>query len=102
MLQRDAVVMTRCTHVLRNLLQLACALLALLVDGVSFLGLCLRPSPSLAAETLFLRKQLALYEERNVTPRRATNLIRLALVWLSRWFDWRRALAIVQPETFAQ
>jgi hypothetical protein len=59
----------------------------------------LRPSPTLAAENLFLRKQLALYQERRVKPRRATNTTRIALIWLTRWFDWRRALAIVQPAT---
>src|SRR5207244_11568392 len=55
---------------------------------------------TLAAENLFLRKQLALYQERHVTPRRTTNATRLALVWLGRWFDWRQALTIVQPTTF--
>jgi hypothetical protein len=24
----------------------------------------------------------------------------LTLVWLSRWFDWRNALAVVTPKTF--
>jgi transposase InsO family protein len=43
---------------------------------------------------------LALYQERQVKPRRATNATRLALVWLGQWFDWRRALGIVKPETF--
>jgi transposase InsO family protein len=57
---------------------------------------------TLAAESLFLRKQLALYQERQVKPRRATDATRLALVWLGRWFDWRQALAIVQPETFTR
>jgi transposase InsO family protein len=77
-------------------------LLTLLDDGVRFLGLCLRPSPALAAEILFLRKQLALYEERTVTPRRATNTTRLVMIWLARWFDWRSALRIVTPETFTR
>ena len=54
---------------------------------------------ALAAENLFLRKQLALYQERQVTPRRATNMTRFALVWLARWFDWRQALTIVKPDT---
>jgi hypothetical protein len=44
------------------------------------LGLCLRPTPALAAENLYLRKQLALYAERQVKPRRATNATRLAMV----------------------
>jgi transposase InsO family protein len=68
-------------------------------DARRFLLLCLRPSPTLAAENFFLRKQLALYQERHVKPRRATNATRLALVWLSRFFDWRAALVIVKPTT---
>ena len=36
-------------------------LLALIADAARYLRLCLRPSPALAAENLFLRKQLALY-----------------------------------------
>src|SRR5919109_4569091 len=92
--------MTRYTRLLHHVLHLAGTLLTLLVDVVRFLRLCLRPSPVLAAENLFLRKQLAFYQEHHVKPRRATNAARLALVWLARWFDWRQALAIVQPTTF--
>src|SRR4029453_7024804 len=71
----------------------------LLGDSLQFLRLCLRFPTALAAENLFLRKQLALYQERHVTPRRAIDATRLALTWLSRWFDWRQALVIVQPAT---
>ena len=92
--------MTRVMHRLHTLMLLMGMLLTLLSDGMRFLFLCLRPSPALAAENLFLRKQLALYQERQVTPRRATDATRLALLWLSRWIDWRQALAVVQPETF--
>src|SRR5438093_3518173 len=92
--------MTRCTHLLRTLLQLTSTLLPLLYDGLRFLRLCLRPSPTLAAETLFLRKQLAMYQERNVKPKRTTSATRIVLIWLSRWFDWRQVLAVVQPGTF--
>ena len=67
-----------------------------------FLLPCLRPSSALAAENLFLRKQLTLYQERQTTPRRATNTMRVALVWLSRWFDWRQVLRVVQPETLTR
>src|SRR5215813_7071020 len=84
----------------RHVCQLAEILLRLVVDVVRYLGLCLRPSPSLAAENLFLRKQLALYQERQVRPRRATDAIRIALVWLGQRFDWRPVLGIVRPETF--
>jgi len=79
---------------------LTCTLLTLLVDAARFLRLGLRSPTALAAANLFLRTQLALYQERHVTPRRATDATRLALVWLGRWFDWRQALAVVQPATF--
>jgi putative transposase len=92
--------MTRFMRLRRNLLRLAGTLLMLLVDVLRFFLLCLRPNPTLAAENLFLRKQLVLYQERHVKPRRATNTTRIALIWLSRWFDWRQALAVVQPATF--
>jgi putative transposase len=81
-------------------LYLAGTLLMLLVDVVRFLRLCLRPAAVLAAENLFLRKQLAFYQERHIKPRRAADAARLTLVWLARWFDWRQALAVVQPATF--
>src|SRR5215510_10785900 len=84
----------------RSLNQLTSMMLTLHADTCRFLVLCLRPIPALAAENLYLRKQLALYEERQVKPRRTTNATRLAMVWLSYWFDWRSALCIVKPETF--
>jgi hypothetical protein len=74
-------------------------LLAVLCDAARFLMLSLRPSPALAAENLFLRKQLALYQERQVEPRRTNDTTRISLVWLSRLFDWRKALVIVLPAT---
>ena len=77
-------------------------LLGLIADAMRYLRLCLRPSPALAAENLFLRKELALYQERQVKPRQATNAIRVAMVWLSRWFNWRAALSIVTPQAFTR
>jgi hypothetical protein len=74
-------------------------LMAVLLDAMCFLVLGLRPAPALAAENLFLRKQLAQYQERQIKPRRANDATRVALVWLSWLFDWRRALVIVQPAT---
>jgi putative transposase len=94
--------MTSSPPLFRYLVQLPCILLTLRGDVVRFLQFCLRPPASLAAETLFLRKQLALYQERHVKPQRATNATRLALVWLDRWFDWRQALTIGQPATFTR
>ena len=91
--------MTPITHRLCTLMSLVCMLLTLLYDGLRFLCFCLRPSPALAAENLFLRKQLALYQERHVKPQRATHGTRLTLTWLAQRFNWRQALVIVQPAT---
>ena len=55
---------------------------------------------ALIAENLFLRKQLALFQERKVKPRRTTASFRIAMIALARCFDWREALVIVKPETF--
>ena len=91
--------MTRCPSLFRNLVALACTLLMLRIDAWRFLRLCLRPSPTLAAANPFLRKQLALYQERQIKPRRSMQATRMALAWLARWFDWRHALVLVQPAT---
>ena len=58
-----------------------------------------RPHIQLAAENLFLRKQLALYVERQAKPRRADDATRIALVVLSRLIEWRHLLIVVQPDT---
>jgi hypothetical protein len=52
------------------------------------------------AENLFLRRQLALYQERKARRRRPTPAAKLALVVLRRFFPWTGALAIVRPNTF--
>jgi putative transposase len=69
------------------------------MDVLRFLGASLRSRAALAAENLFLRKQLALYRERRVKPRRASDPLRLTLILLARCFAWREALTIVQPAT---
>ena len=74
-------------------------IIKLLGDLATFLWLVLRPQGALAAENLFLRKQLAMYQERKVNPRRPDTSIRIALVLLSRLFNWRNALVVVQPQT---
>src|SRR5437762_5262929 len=53
----------------------------------------------LSAENLFLRKQLALYVERHVKPRRADDATRITLLALSWLIDWRRVLTVVKPDT---
>jgi putative transposase len=98
--QEGALGMLSVWRLLHHLVQLVYILLVLLSHAARFLLLCLRPPAALVAENLFLRKQLALYQERHIKPRRATDATRLALVWLARCCDWRQALAVVQPATF--
>ena len=97
--QAVEIVMWRFRSIILHLGAMTYILLAVLCDAVRFLMLCLRPSPTMAAEDLFLRKQLAQYQERQVKPRRANDATRIVLVWLSRFFDWRKALVIIQPAT---
>jgi hypothetical protein len=92
--------MVRLLHAIQPLVPCVVMLCTLLLEAARFLRCCLRSPAALAAENLFLRKQLALYQARHVKPQHATNAIRVALVWLSQWFDWQPALAVVQPETF--
>jgi len=61
-------------------------------DLVRLLVLVLRSRRALAAENLFLRKQLALFQERKVKPHRADDSTRLLMVILGRMFSWRDAL----------
>ena len=64
--------------------------LNLLTDLIRYLILTLRSKSSLAAENLFLRKQLAFYQERAIKPGRTSQSTRLTLLWLSRWFACTR------------
>ena len=68
-------------------------------NGLRFLCLTVRSHSALSAEALFLRKQLAFYEERETQPRRLNNSARLSLVLWSHLFHWKSALVIVKPET---
>ena len=66
---------------------------------VQLMRASLRARAALAAENLFLRRQLALFRKRNLKARRPDRLARFTLGYLSRFFDWRNALVIVQPRT---
>ena len=72
---------------------------SLICDGLRWLWLTLRSTSAVAAENLFLRRQLALYVERGVKPRRIDSITRIALTILSGFFDWRDALVVVRPQT---
>jgi hypothetical protein len=79
MFQKGTMTMTNLSCLLHYITHLACTW-PLLIDVVRFLKPCLRPPLALSAENLVLRKQLALYQERYVKPRRATDATRFALV----------------------
>jgi len=69
------------------------------VDLIRLVALAARPRAALVAENLFLRKQLALFQERKVRPRRADAATRWMMAALSQWFAWRNALVNVQADT---
>jgi hypothetical protein len=79
----DPATMAQSRAALRTVLRVACDLLQLISAAI-------RSQARLAAENLFLRKQLALYVERQVKPRRADDATRIALVALSWLIEWRR------------
>ena len=67
----------------------------LVVDVARLAVLHLRSTRSVAAENLFLRRQLGLFKERGMKPRRVDAATRISLAVLSRLFDWRDALLTV-------
>ena len=85
-------VFTRLSRMVRDLR-------TILGDGLSFFAAVWRRRTALAAENLFLRKQLALFREREKKAMPTTPADRLVFSRLARWFDWRSALLIVKPAT---
>jgi putative transposase len=90
-------ILSRIFNVLTELARLA---RTLFTDCAHFITLCARSRTALAAENLFLRKQLAFYQERKAKPRRFDNISRYILVLLSHGFVWKDALVNVTPKTF--
>jgi len=72
----------------------------LLRDGLQFLRTISRSRAALTAEILFLRKQLAYYQDHRIRPRRLRDASRLCLLFWSRLFDWPAALVVVKTSTF--
>lgn len=85
-------VFTRLFRMVRNLR-------TIVSDGLSFFAAVWRRRTALAAENLFLRKQLALFREREKKAMPTTPVDRFVFSKLARWFDWRSALMIVKPAT---
>ena len=82
-----------------RMLRLAEILIGLVCETLRWFGLSVRSKRSIKAENLFLRRQLALYIERGVRPRRIDCVTRIGLTLLSRFFNWRDALVVVRPAT---
>jgi hypothetical protein len=68
-------------------------------DCLRFCAALFRSRTVLAAENLFLRKQLALFQEREKRAKPTTAADRFVFSKLARFFDWRSALVIVKPAT---
>ena len=85
-------VLTRLSSFVRNLGTIVC-------DGLSFFPGVWRRRTALAAENLFLRKQLALFREREKKAMPTTRADRFVFSKLARCFEWRSALMIVTPAT---
>lgn len=68
-------------------------------DGMSFIAGMWRRRVTVAAENLLLRKQLALFREREKKAMPTTPADRLVFSTLARWFDWPSALVILKPAT---
>lgn len=73
--------------------------LRLFADLIGLLVLATSPRRSLEVEILVLRRQLALYKERGLKPRRIDAATRVSMTLLSRLCDWRSCLIVVRPET---
>jgi hypothetical protein len=74
--------------------RLVIILVQLAAETVRWWGLTGRSQQSIEAENLFLRRQLALYIERGVKPRRIDSVTRIRLALLSRFCNWRDALVV--------
>jgi transposase InsO family protein len=71
----------------------------LIADALALGALACRPQLATSAENLVLRRQLALFKERGITPRRIDAAARISLAVLSRMCDWRSCVTLVRPET---
>src|SRR5262249_29404303 len=84
---------------IRPLRSLSVLPLAFAADIVRVLRSLVQTRSSLIAENLFLRKQLAFYQEHQIPPKRLNDTGRFLLALWSNFFDPTSALVIVQPTT---
>ena len=97
-LSADNAALSRLWHH-RRVIVLLRIVLRLLTDVAGLIALSVRPRRAIEAENLVLRRQLALFKERGVQPRRIDAATRASLALLSRLCDWRSCLVIIRPET---
>ena len=72
----------------------------ILAGVIGYAVLLVRPTQSIQAENLFLRRQLALFRGRGVQPRRIDAVTRISLAVLGRFCEWRDALfAVIEHGT---
>jgi len=81
------------------MLRVAAILIQLIAEMLRWGRFAFPSSRSIKADNLFLRRQLALYIEHGVKPRRIDPVTRIALTLPSRFFNWRDALVVVRPKT---
>src|SRR5450631_1222366 len=68
----------------------------LIEEALRWVALLLRSSESVHVESLFLRRQLALFMERGVGAWRVDAATRVSLAMLAKPLEWRGALVVVQ------
>ena len=81
---------------------LARIVVRLIDDTLRWLMLLARSDESVRVENLVLRRQLAMFIERGVRPGRMDAATRISLAVLTRLFDWRSAVVVVQPATIVR
>jgi putative transposase len=86
-------------NVFSRLSKLARNLRTIVSACLSFIASIGRRRLALAAENLFLRKQLALFREREKKALLTKPADRFVFSKLAQWLDWRSALVIVKPAT---
>jgi hypothetical protein len=84
---------------IRQISKLLITIQIVISDCIGFACGLLRNRTALVAENLFLRKQLALFLEREERARQTTAADRFIFAKLARLFGWGSALVIVKPAT---
>ena len=83
-------------------MRLLSKIVPVVLDALAFARNLVRSQGALAAENLFLRKQLTFFVEREQTTRRTENATRFTMASLARLFDWKNALLVVNPDTLVR